>query len=309
MLKYVIGFYLLFFFSKTLFAQQPFDYFPIGTSWMYSYAYITYGGYTELHVIEDTVIQGKTCRKVGLKGAWQSYTPWYFSSNCCFYFYQDGSKVFYWKNGAFRRLYDFSLGAGEYTLFETEEGDSIYQKIDSVGVLETNGITRRVQYVNEVHDCCLYSDTCGNMCKAYFGSTLMEGIGGSGYFIPTTLYHVIDQEAQDLTCFKYSNDSTPSWTASEFVFCDVDILLSRKDLKRPNENKPRIWQADRTLYVETPDGKPLALEIYDMNGRKRLEKTVEGRGPQTISLTDFPSGGYIVRETTHYTHAVRIWVE
>lgn len=308
MLKYVIIFYLLFLFllPKT-YAQQTFEYFPIGTHWAYSYAYISYGGYYQMEVIEDTIIQDKICKKLKTKNAWQSYTPWIISSNCCMYFYQENEKVFYFHNDAFRQLYDFSLGAGEYILFETPQGDSIYQKIDSVGTIEENGIIRRVQYLNKAHECCYTSDTCGEICNAYYGTMLIEGIGGNINFIASAHPGICGQE-NNLVCFVYGTESTPTWRLWENALCDVDMVLEQTFSKRPNEKNPRLWYANSTLYIEWMDMQTGILEIYDINGSKRLEKTISEPGRSMFTMDNLPRGVYLAR-LNGKNISKRFWVE
>jgi hypothetical protein len=104
-----------YFFTLTASSQQPFA--PAGAVWHYDLSNISSGGFIKIEAMNDTMIQGITCRKLKLgQYLWLLIGPGqigfqYTELNPKFV-YQNADTVFWYTNNLFRELYNYNAQQG-----------------------------------------------------------------------------------------------------------------------------------------------------------------------------------------------------
>ncbi len=91
--------------------------------------------------------------------------------------YSENDSVFFYADGDFHLLYDFSADEGDtITLeyFETYDGSPLEMVVDSVNYVDFSGVTKKVQYV-----------TCLETIVIDFGPMIIEDIGRTRYMFPS----------------------------------------------------------------------------------------------------------------------------
>ena len=101
---------------------------PTGAKWYYNHSEVALGppqyGYMLFEVVGDTIIDTLTCKIVRETYYAADSTV---SDHGSLYLYSDSGKVYYFDNGQFKLLYDFSLSSGDtLTIKEPYQTQSRY---------------------------------------------------------------------------------------------------------------------------------------------------------------------------------------
>lgn len=273
-----LGFLL---FSLTSFAQ----FWGVGTQWTYTGDPILNGFPNTLDIVtitEDTIIDNRTVYK--LNGTCScKFKPEYLS--------EEGKQMYYFYEGDFHLLYDFSLVAGDTLRISTTavpdwmlEGiDSLLFAIDSVSLLPFNGENLVVQYARSVGGI----DSMGVFFDedvSEFYSPWIEHIGARNCLFPMGLCEKFNK----LRCFQTASGETLNFTIAESCLINSTTTLANLDISIFPNPIPHSFQ------IENPEGTTYHLRIYDLNGRLMDQQLNQQAIDQTYDQIEWPTGMYII---------------
>jgi hypothetical protein len=253
---------------------------PVGSKWYYSD--ITWGlpSINSPRIIEsisDTIINGKTCRKI------------HGNCSCGFmtidnFMYYDSSKIFMYNftTNNFHILYDFSAGIGEsWTVVPPNAADSFQVIVDSVNSRVINSITYNIQNIRNVNFGSLWD----------FSGEVAGGVGNISFcFFPQ--YSFADPWSGDIRCF----DDTYTIKKFDTIPCDTTIVYT--SLVETVSEKHLIFFPNpvaNSLTIETIS-KSL-IEILNIEGRVLKELTTN-ETQTIIDLSNLSSGIYFIKAKT-----------
>ncbi len=267
---------MLLFIPSVFVSAQEFA--PVGAIWHYDQATINPNltSYHTIESMEDTIIQGVTCRKLmvtsrhaGVQASW-------------LYMYSDNDVVYMYADDAFHLIYDFSASAGDTVImgyYKCSNGLPLVMYIDSVSTIIINMAPRRVQYV-----------TCGDGISIEFGGTVIEGVGNTYYLLP-----IFDMNVNgplrcysDLVIGSYIHFERPGlgWN---FQDCDQEITLG-VDVQESFAGV-RVYPnpASTLLFVSGIDA-AADYRLFDLMGRLAKSGSVAPGTP--IDMSGMPDGIY-----------------
>lgn len=213
---------------------QGYEFAPLGAKWNYS---TYFWGQTEMQfsktidVTEDTIIQGKFCKKLCLSD----------NSNNCYSkeFLYDSSGVVKWymaENDSFVVLYDFNANQGDtWTLFVhtyPQCPDTFTVHVDSVDYIIINNQTLKVLYLSTIDQLNSYY---------YLQGPTIELFGNVEWMFPQSSFCVAEETNYFLRCYEdnmlglYKADSEISHFYPNFISeyylpwefdCDSNINFS-----------------------------------------------------------------------------------
>jgi hypothetical protein len=277
--------------NLTLLAQ---DWAPIGAEWYYSKpSGDPQGNYVLYTSVKDTLVGNETARKIikqKSNGELLGYEI----------MYSNNDSVFYWFNGAYHLLYDFSAVLGDTVLFEFKSIG--VQNNDTI--LEVKGHVINVRTVSSGNSPMLKNlelaiiPIPGLEIRYVWPATFTytEKVGdesGDNYLIYEIEGPSIP-EKPSLRCYSESLFSykTEFWNVvAQGEPCDLDVvgvfeLSGKKRLKLyPNP-------ASFEVYIEVSK-EPVDYEILDINGKIINQGAVQYDG--RISIPVVPNGLYILR--------------
>jgi len=273
-------------FSLTSFAQ----FWGVGTQWTYTnYPFLPFP-FDEIELktmtlTKDTVIDNRTVYQLdGQCGC--NFLPEYVS--------EDGQQMYYYYEGDFHLLYDFSLGAGDTlrtnTIFAQDwmfTGiDTLLFAIDSVKSIAFGGEDLKVQYGRSVGGIdTLGNFTTGGYTGADFFSPWIEHIGAVNCLFPMT---GICETFDELRCFQTPSGETLNFTIAESCLLNSTTTLANLDIKIfPNP-------ITHSFQIENPEGTTYDLRIYDLNGRLIDQYLQQESFDQTYDQIQWTTGMYII---------------
>ena len=149
-LKFTIFFVTLMVRSATAHSQT--EWFPIGAKWCYEHWIEAVGPKTrDLFTVEkDTLVDGKTCRIIR-------------GETCNDIVFEENSRVYYYFNGKFRKIYDFNVNVGDVVEFEFKTSSASSSILDTTIILpmQIESISTRIidgVELREVSAFYIYSD-------------------------------------------------------------------------------------------------------------------------------------------------------
>ena len=245
---------------------------PIGAKWFYTTPYLNYVRCTTIESVGDTIIQGRNCRKLDIRN---NETQQLVSTE---FISQKNDSIFYFNNGEFYLLYDFSAKVGDTvvvhdrTFYPTPGFLTNYHYIDSISYFKyviTNIDSINIgdkwykrQKVNRVQDCNWV------MVFGENESWIIEKMGSSTYFFGRFYAATMEEEIGLLRCYSDSitEYKNPTWNeACDYISKVNDIIEAGLIKIYPNP-------ANRRLIIES---KILAdLTIYNLNGQKILSRNI-----------------------------------
>jgi len=270
------------FFSLTSFAQ----FWGVGTQWNYTGDPIGIGFPNTLKIMKftkDSIIENKSAYK--LDG----------TTGCGFkpeYLLEDGKQMYYYFEGAFHLLYDFSLVAGDTlkigTAFsdawEYDGIDSLFFYIDSISYLPFDGEDLIVQHTRRAGG----TDTMGVYLEnAYvdFFSPWIEHIGAESGLFP---HYGLCEIYSGLRCFQTASGEILNFTIAESCLINSTTTLANLDINIfPNP-------ITHSFQIENPKGTRYDLRIYDLNGRLVDQYLQQQSSNQIYDQIQWPRGMYIL---------------
>ena len=199
------------------------------------------------------------------------------------YVYEENGKIFWWNKelGEFTILYD--LGANTGDEWEIKVGtESILVHIDSVGMFEHEGDTRKMLHISDTED--------------FFSGNIVVGIGHLASFFPEKLMNRgKGYRVEGLRCY---------WIEEELVYhdgnedCDAIYAELHNDVNEISENSFAVYPnpANGILYVETQCiASPPAqtYHITNLMGQTLMQGHITAE-TQQIDINSLPAGMYFI---------------
>lgn len=280
----IVGFMLL---SGHLLMTQNFA--PIGAKWQYSMA--CWGspydcGYYSFEVINDTFLLGKKAKVLSysengqLKIEGQQIL------------YADSGKVYYWMNGGFNLIFDFSAQTGDTLTLKMGPsfftgGDTVgYYKmiVDSIGFTNITGLYYKTLYTTSL----FYID--GGYSGAYwryFGEVI-EKIGDVGFLFGHSVYfNTIDYEGW-IRCYE---DSIISYKPFYTKPCDFITEAPENFYIKKINLFPIPTNSTLYLTINTELINNTSYKVYNILGKPSFSGIL--RQP-FIDVSNLPSGLYFI---------------
>jgi hypothetical protein len=277
-------------------AYSQIEWAPIGAKWYISKMEGTMPpneGYILYEVKKDTLIHDQKVRMI---------SKTYFHSNGKDvtageneYTYEKDSVVYYWKNGHFYTLYDFSARKGDkWTVYGTASYKD-YCGYDSLGVVVVDSVTTLT--INNQKLRAIYtSPDIGSNWR--FKGVILERVGNITHLLPKSegcLLDIPDDEGS-LRCYEDNSLWLYKTGYCRLVDCicnelknytSVNSISNNSLLKYPNpvKNYLKIHQ-DNDLSNNL-----IATEIYDMKG----EKIITYENADNLYVGFLKRGLYIVK--------------
>lgn len=239
---------------------------PTGAVWHFSKPLLDYPkvAYTRFSSIGDTTINAHSCKiieqfmPIDAYGDLVNYTTYLFT-------YSDSNRVYLFKDNTFSLLYDFNKIEGEYWI-NNRWNDTIF--VDSVGVMEINGISLKTQYIHN-----------RNNWYISFAGLVIERIGWTGYFYPFS-GEFAPPEGGPIRCYQddsisyqvVNNCDSVSSAISEYFQDYVDLKIF------PNPTKDKL----NIVFGESNDN---LIELFNSKGQlvyKQLVKSTHSVDMQTL---------------------------
>lgn len=247
---------------------------PLGAKWYVSKTESTIPpneGYILYEVKKDTLIQNKTVKLI---------TKTYFHSNGVDistmeneYTYEEDSVVYYWKNGHFYILYDFSARPGDkWTVY----GSGLYRDIcgyDSLGTVIVDSVSTIL--VNNQVLTAIYTSP-GSASNWYFEGAILERIGNVRHLFPKSTACALDfpDDEGNLRCYEDNIIGIYKAGYCQIVNCNCDELKNYTgvyDFKNsyvqiyPNPVKDHfsLWVQDNNVLKDLT-----LIEIYNIRGER-----------------------------------------
>lgn len=270
---------------------------PVGAEWYYSRPeglMPPNEGYILYKVVKDTIIQEKIVKLI-------SKTYYHASGQDVSnlgneYTYEEDSVIYYWKNGHFYTLYDFTAESGDkWTIYGNDNvGD--FCGYDSLGVVVVDSVSTVTINNQELKALYTSSDNSSNWG---FQDVILERIGCFSYFLPQALDCAVDipHENGRLRC--YEDDKLGQYKSSYWEIsnqeCDVLKYYTLSDDKK--FSKIQIFPNPAKDYLNIHfsgtrhENSFIQIDIFDMNGKKLNTY----QSPTKIFVGDLPSGFYYAK--------------
>lgn len=263
---------------------------PAGAEWHYDYFSFTSIGYTKIKYVNDTVIEGKSCKTLQKTIFKYSYLneeyDTIFSGNE--YTYLESNIVYYYRFGNFYKLYDFNSTSQDSWQIAGTEPTSSYSCdslstviVDSSDIFTYNGYDLRRLYIT-------YDETK----KWLIYGQIVERLGALSYMFPLNNC-VLDaeNEGSNLRCYYddefgfYSVDNK----ACDFIL-NVEYALVEIE---PIKIYPNIITSYSVVKVKSNE-EVNDIKIYDLQGTLVYNDIKRGTN-FSLNLSFIEDGYYIVR--------------
>lgn len=270
---------------------------PVGAEWYYSRhegLMPPDEGYILYKVVKDTTIQEKSVRLI-------SKTYYHANGQDVSnlgneYTYEKDSVVYYWKNGHFYTLYDFTAKPGDkWTIYGNDNiGD--FCGYDSLGVVVVDSVSTMTINNQELKVLYTSPDSSSNWG---FEDVILERIGCLYYLLPMARDCAVDvpNENGRLRCYEDDNlgfYKTPYWEQSNYE-CDVLWYYSLADDKKFNRIQIYPNPVKNYLNIRFSDthygNSFIQTDIFDINGKKLNTY----RSPGKIFVSHLSRGVYYAR--------------
>jgi hypothetical protein len=283
-MKQILLFLLFFFGCKTfVFAQNEFA--PVGAYWKYNFYEMCGERQRLVKVVSDTLVNGKTFRKLAIEDFVNSRCPppntsRYFSTD---YLSTRNDSVFMGLNQVF--LFYFKAQIGDsIKLKDALNGQKRYGIVDSVGQISLGGTNRRVMYFTKY---CKNQQT-GQTTRYRTISKLVENVG---LLTEGLIWEEPDCGVVDVSQFLFSCYKSPSFGYPTNVTCSPTVatneLIANQISIFPNPT-------NGNLTINFPSELTLnTVELMNYLGQKMWIK--KGENLQKINVSNLPNDAYVVR--------------
>ena len=256
--------------SAPLFSQTPQWLLP-GARWTYSYESLSGPGEETLEYVGIDTVGGELCAKLHWYGYHYGFGQGPFNYGHRYLFARNDS-VFYWDQGAFRVLYDFTRQTGD-TIW-INNGLSEYALIQATGDTIWNGIPVRFQDLLLVHT-MISSDTLFTPTRVY------ERLGGH-HLLYWDIESPLTEIQYTLVCYRDSVYPQPDCVVAAPVLPALDAQIQLY----PNPASGQV-----TLEIPA-EALPATLMLYDPLGR--VLKMLEVDSPRTTVLLDISGPDWLL---------------
>ena len=261
----------------SLIAQTTFA--PIGAKWSYkvNYAFINDSALLQLESIGDTVLQGTTCRVLEINMpifCIQKYR----------YVRASNDTVFFWEpmTSSFSTLFIANAVPGQQ--WTTAISDITFQVTGSATVTVTDTFTTVIDGLSLRS---MEVDVAATSPFYYFGATITERLGGSGYLFPW-LGAICDGDY--ISSFRCYEDPDISWLNANAPECDLITGFAEA-------SEPMRWSLTPNLIEQNTAASLRCIEpglewdLLDAQGR------IVASGIAVVGRTEIPitqPGGYLL---------------
>jgi hypothetical protein len=298
MKKIIILFAVITFSVTKIIAQN--DFAPIGSKWHYGY-YKDTENYTQEYFtyesVKDTLIEGKTCKKLDI---------WYFNKDKKATYwgfdilFSDSGRVFYYYKNKFNILYDFNLKVGDSInlllynpnipgIKNLDDTHYVKYKIRNKGNVTINNKKIRFYDIRPA----TYDSLISNGMQLFFQGRIYEKIGDSLFLYGFLIPYNYDFYAY-LRCY---SDTDFQYQLKLNVPCDTiysNIEQNDKSnfglLFYPNPATDKI-NIDCTIRQS------LKMQVYNTVGQCVLQKELNTQ-TNTIDISSLTRGIYILKLTS-----------
>jgi len=274
---------------------------PDGAEWQLSFTRVYSEGFYRVYYDADTLVDNINAKRLYVEEISKFYTSepnnYIKSTIDTILTYQDNDKIYIYKWGEFKVLFDFSLNVGDSTKiygesgFEDDNGipcDSVTDAVvDSVGLVTINNQTLRYYTL---------SYESGASWK-YYGR-IYEKIGHQGYFLPYKadmcgLFLHFQAITGKLECYRDN-------VFGEYSFGELECE-DALSIKSEKENEIKIYPNPTSgiLNILLPANKDKMLigSIYNISGQKVYEFN-PNLVSTTLDLSFLPKGIYFLNLNT-----------
>lgn len=265
-----------------------------GSTWHYKNVVVVWPGpagsvvedYVSITASGDTTIEGHLCKKLNL-----NQTPGCLGNqNMKFTYYSNDTVYFYDQElNTYQTLYHFSAAVNDTWDIRVPDNfgeDTISVRIDSVDIVNINGIDLKRQYVT-------YTTHFTDIQDFEYQSVVIERIGDLHYLfnIYPEWYYTCDASViTGLRCFEDNNVTQYSTGISPS--CTYIAYLGTNELAAQHIN---IFPNPSSDFIEihNPDHTVFSYEIHDLSG-KLIQK---GEASDIINLDLIQTGVYSIKLT------------
>jgi hypothetical protein len=269
--------------SNCLLGFTQIEWAPIGAKWHISKIEGTMPpdqGYILYEVTGNSILQGKNVKVINKT---------YFHSNGKDvtpleneYTYEEDSVVYYWKNGRFYTLYDFSARPGDRWTVYGSGSYKAYCDYDSLGVVVVDSVSTLT--INNHKLKAIYTSPEINS-DWHFGGVILERIGNITHILPKSDGCILDTPDDEGTLRCYEDKIIGIYKAGycKLVDCKCDELISFTGLNSNNNGSFQVYPNPVKDYLDlhiTNNNLPERVkttEIYNLKGEKLASYTNSNR--------------------------------
>jgi hypothetical protein len=261
---------------------------PIGATWYYTEGFATSGDvdYFKIESAKDTLIQGKTCKKL-----MKRHKPLCADRPDVEFMYSENNRVYFLDTNfnSFQNLYDFNANTGDQWIIKIKNyhnpqiADTLFVHVDSTTVDTINGYPLKKLFVKYI----FHNDVNPNY---NYTSIIIEKIGDLQYmfnYAPSTSFSCDFNFSVGLRC--YSDTVIGNYQTGITSSCDyVNIGISEKRYYYievfPNP-------ASSYILLELPIKQSIFYKIVSVYGTECLSGTTENN---RINIESLVKGLYLL---------------
>lgn len=248
---------------------QMSEFAPIGAKWWYGYNEISATGYVIIESTGDTIIAGNSCRvltktKHFIDLAWPDPEEHVFSMGED-YIFQDDSIIYYYSDGSFWTLYDFTASVGDTWQVYYNDPDVIYySECDSTGTLEV--VTSTDTLIAGTTFKKLTTQSLPGSLWSFDNSEILEKTGSLFYLFPsvTNCISVTDLAyPAPLRCYEDNTIGLIKFSEEE---CDYIYL----GISETSKSAFSIWPnpTEETVHLKGDLEADMQITLTDITGKE-----------------------------------------
>lgn len=276
---------------------QTFEFAPIGASWWYNSNEISAVGYMQIESVGDTVILSKLCRILKKTKHYidlsspdhdeHTYEAGYE------YIFQDDSLIYYYSDGTFWTLYDFTASVGDTWQVYYNDPDVIsLSECDSLGTIE---VTERSDTIIDGFNLIkMQTQHYPGSLWSFYEHDILERIGSLFYLFPGVTNDCISSTDNyvpgPLRCYQDAEIGMVKFSEEE---CDY-IYLGVSEI---SDNLFNIWPnpADGIIYVRGNYTEDVQLEFSDITGKNIPVNALRSSADiLSANISFLPAGIYFI---------------
>jgi len=271
------------------------NWYPAGATWTFDDQYlVSYSahGYVKYSVGNDTVINDTVAKLININAVAYNGNE---SVGDPLIVHESNSRVYYWTGERFKLMYDFNLNAGDTLKTEVlyiDYCDSVSPVIiDSVSLVNINGINLKVQYIS-------YTPYNWEFLVETRSERIVERIGSERNFIYTPKCEYGDHFAYTgLRCYNDNDISYKNeWWDTHYSDVECDSVINAHVQEVP-DNMFTVYPNPTDDFVTISDdgqnGEAFCAELYNSLGEKLYITTAECS--VSFNMEIYPAGLYIIK--------------
>lgn len=277
---------LLFFFLSISFtvSAQNMEFAPVGAYWKYNYSTFCGDQQRLVTVVGDTVVNGKTFKKLAIDefiktqcpppGTSHAYSKDFLSIR--------NDSVFMGLNQAF--LFSFKAQIGDTVKFNDFLNNARYGVVDSLGTINLGGVNRRIMY---------FTKYCKNLTNGQITKhrTISKLVENFGLLTEGLIWQAPDCGAVDVSAYLFSCYGSGVFRYPTNAICPPTVATNEPIFGNHISISPNPANTD--LSINYPSELQLnSLELINYLGQKTSVSTSENN--QKIDVSTVPNGVYFL---------------